>query len=105
MAAGGARAISFCLHGPPGTAKSAFARHLAGRLGLDVVEKRASDLLSMWVGETEKGIARAFEEAADERGRRPDRDHQSAIQFASGYEPPLRMGPAAVLEGDLHQIV
>ena len=34
-------------------------------MGLDVLEKRASDLLSMWVGQTEKGIAEAFQEAAD----------------------------------------
>ena len=60
-------ALSFCFYGLPGTGKSAYARHLAGRLGVDVVERRASDLLSMWVGETEKGIARAFEEAADRR--------------------------------------
>ena len=60
-------ALSFCFHGLPGTGKSAYARHLAARLGIDVVERRASDLLSMWVGETEKGIARAFEEAADRR--------------------------------------
>lgn len=63
----GVAALSFCFHGLPGTGKSAYARHLAGRLGIDVVEKRASDLLSMWLGETEKGIARAFEEAADRR--------------------------------------
>ncbi len=60
-------ALSFCFHGLPGTGKSAYARHLAARLGLDVVVRRVSDLLSMWVGETEKGIARAFEEAADRR--------------------------------------
>ena len=67
VCATGERALSFCFHGLPGTGKSAFARHLAERLGLDVVEKRASDLLSMWVGECEKNIARAFEEAADRR--------------------------------------
>ncbi|WP_424361188.1 ATP-binding protein [Methylocystis parvus] len=61
------RALSFCFHGPPGTGKSAYARHLAEALGLDVVEKRASDLLSKWVGETEKAIRDAFEEAADRR--------------------------------------
>ena len=41
------------------------ARHLAARMGLAVFEKRASDLLSIWVGESEKGIARAFEEVPD----------------------------------------
>ncbi|MGI8840338.1 MAG: AAA family ATPase [Caulobacteraceae bacterium] len=67
VVASGEAALSFCLHGLPGTGKSAFARHLAARLGLDVIEKRASDLLSMYVGESEKAIARAFEEAADSR--------------------------------------
>ncbi len=63
----GETALSFCLHGLPGTGKSAYARYLAERMGLDVIEKRASDLLSMWLGESEKQIARMFEEAADRR--------------------------------------
>jgi SpoVK/Ycf46/Vps4 family AAA+-type ATPase len=62
-----ARALSFCLSGPPGAGKSAYARHLAERLDLDVLEKRYSDLSSMWLGESEKAIAAAFEEAADLR--------------------------------------
>jgi SpoVK/Ycf46/Vps4 family AAA+-type ATPase len=62
-----ARALSFCLSGPPGAGKSAYARHLAERLDLDVLEKRFSDLSSMWLGESEKAIAAAFEEAADLR--------------------------------------
>ncbi|PTX43893.1 ATPase family protein associated with various cellular activities (AAA) [Gemmobacter caeni] len=32
-------------------------------MGLQVVEKRASDLMSKWVGESEQNIARAFAEA------------------------------------------
>ncbi|GLS81054.1 AAA family ATPase [Paracoccus marinus] len=58
--------LSFCLDGPAGTGKSAWARHLARQLGLPVIEKRASDLLSMWVGGTEKAIARAFADARAE---------------------------------------
>ena len=59
------RHFSLCLQGPPGTGKSAYVRHLAGRLGLEVIQKRGSDLMSMWVGGTEKQIAEAFAEARD----------------------------------------
>jgi len=61
----GERRFSLCLQGPPGTGKSAFVRYLAERLSLEVVQKRASDLLSMWIGETEQRIAAAFAEARD----------------------------------------
>ncbi|MDR5655188.1 AAA family ATPase [Ruixingdingia sedimenti] len=57
------RRVSFCLEGPAGTGKSAWARHLARVIGMPVIEKRASDLISKWVGESEQNIARAFAEA------------------------------------------
>ena len=62
----GGKQFSLCLQGPPGTGKSAFVRYLAERLGLPVTQKRASDLMSMWVGETEQRIAAAFAEARAE---------------------------------------
>ena len=55
--------FSLCLYGAPGTGKSAFACHLAEKMGLQVIQKRASDLMGMFVGQTEKNIARAFNEA------------------------------------------
>lgn len=58
-----ARRFSLCLYGPPGTGKSAYARHLAERLGLEALQRRASDLISPYVGETEQRIAAAFAEA------------------------------------------
>ena len=61
----GEQHFSLCLQGPPGTGKSAFVRYLAERKGLEVMQKRASDLMSMWVGETEHKIAAAFAEARD----------------------------------------
>ena len=60
------RRISFCLEGPAGTGKSAWARHLARVIGMPVIEKRASDLMSKWLGESEQNIARAFSEARAE---------------------------------------
>jgi SpoVK/Ycf46/Vps4 family AAA+-type ATPase len=60
---GGARNISLLLSGPSGTGKSAFARHLAERMGLAVLQKRGSDLFGPYVGQTERQIANAFAEA------------------------------------------
>jgi SpoVK/Ycf46/Vps4 family AAA+-type ATPase len=60
-------ALSFCLSGPPGTGKSAYARYLAERLNCDVLERRYSDIVSKYVGDSEKAIAQVFEEAADQR--------------------------------------
>ncbi|MBN9278950.1 MAG: AAA family ATPase, partial [Hyphomicrobium sp.] len=65
LVAAQARAFSICLSGPPGTGKSAFARDLARRLGLEIILKRASDILGPYVGETERQIAGAFEEARE----------------------------------------
>jgi SpoVK/Ycf46/Vps4 family AAA+-type ATPase len=62
---GAVKAFSLCLYGVSGTGKSAYVRYLAKRLGLEVLHKRASDLISCWIGETEKNIARAFSEAID----------------------------------------
>lgn len=59
------RAFSMCLYGPPGTGKSAYVRWLAHELGIEVIQKRASDLLSKWVGENERNIAAAFAEARE----------------------------------------
>ena len=62
---GADRAVSFLLSGPPGSGKSAWVRHLAERMGLQVLQKRASDLLDAFVGGTERNIADAFAEARD----------------------------------------
>jgi transitional endoplasmic reticulum ATPase len=55
--------VSLCLHGPPGTGKSAFVGHLARRLERPLLVRRPSDLLGPYVGETEQKIAAAFAEA------------------------------------------
>ena len=55
-----------CLFGPPGTGKTAYGRWLAEQMGVPLIVKRASDLMSKWVGENEKNIARAFRQAEQE---------------------------------------
>lgn len=57
--------FSLCLYGASGTGKSAYARYLAEQLGLDVLHRRASDLISCYVGETEQNIAKAFAQAKE----------------------------------------
>jgi hypothetical protein len=65
-APGAACDFSILLTGPPGTGKTALAALVAERLDRPLKVKRASDLLSKWVGETEANIAGAFAEARDE---------------------------------------
>ena len=55
--------INLLFWGPPGTGKSEYARHLACTLGKNLVVKTASELLDAYVGNTEKLIRAAFEEA------------------------------------------
>ena len=59
--------FSLCLYGEPGTGKSLYARYLAKQIGCEVILKRASDLMSMWVGGTEANIAAAFAEAKSKK--------------------------------------
>jgi transitional endoplasmic reticulum ATPase len=65
LVGGQERAFSLCLFGAPGTGKSAFARYLAGRLGMQILQVRASDILGMYVGQSERNIAAVFEEARE----------------------------------------
>lgn len=55
--------VSACMYGAPGTGKTELARHIADELGKPLMVRRASDILSMWVGESEKQIARMFADA------------------------------------------
>ena len=59
--------FTICSYGAPGTGKSAYAEYLAELLNMSIVKKKTSDLLSMWVGGTERNIANAFREAKDSK--------------------------------------
>jgi len=59
------KAYSLLLYGEPGCGKTYYANYLAQELGMEVLKKKASDMLSRYVGESEKQIAAAFKEAID----------------------------------------
>jgi SpoVK/Ycf46/Vps4 family AAA+-type ATPase len=56
---------AMCFYGPPGTGKTALGHHLARELEMPLIVKRASDILSPYVGETEQKIAAMFKEASE----------------------------------------
>jgi hypothetical protein len=49
--------------GPSGTGKTLAAEVIAGDLGLDLVQVDLSQIVSKWIGETEKHLARLFDAA------------------------------------------
>jgi MoxR-like ATPase len=51
------------LSGPPGTGKTMLACLIANALGLDLYQIDLSQVVSRWVGETEKQLARTFDQA------------------------------------------
>ena len=54
------------LYGPPGCGKTAFAHYLSEIADRPLMLKRASDLISMWLGETEKNLREMFREATQD---------------------------------------
>ena len=59
--------FSFLFTGMPGTGKTQLGRHIAKLLQRKLLVKRMSDIMSCYVGETEKNIAEVFAEASDNK--------------------------------------
>jgi hypothetical protein len=57
---------SLCFWGIPGAGKTQLAEHIAVELDLPILMRSASELLSMWLGETEQQISKMFAEAESE---------------------------------------
>jgi transitional endoplasmic reticulum ATPase len=51
------------LYGPPGTGKTLIAKAVAGELDADFYYIKASDIMSKWVGQSEKKVAELFSKA------------------------------------------
>ena len=58
-----ARGVRVLLTGPPGTGKSLAAEALATAAGTDLCRVDTAQLVSKWIGETEKNLAAAFDVA------------------------------------------
>jgi transitional endoplasmic reticulum ATPase len=61
-----AKAGRICLYGPPGTGKTAFGRWLATQMDVPLHAKKVSDIVSPYIGQTERNLAKVFREAAAE---------------------------------------
>jgi hypothetical protein len=57
---------SLCFWGIPGAGKTQLAEHIAVELDMPILMRSASELLSMWLGETEQQISKMFAEAENE---------------------------------------
>ena len=64
-ASGGEGGIRMLFYGLSGTGKTELARYIAKKLHKRILTRRASDILGMYVGDEEKNIRQAFEEAEE----------------------------------------
>ena len=55
--------LNFLFQGPPGTGKTEFVKYVAQYLDIPLTIKCGSDLISKWLGESEKNIANMFKSA------------------------------------------
>ncbi len=58
------RALTALFYGAPGTGKTMAATLVAAELGKELIRVNLSEVASKWIGETEKNLARVFDEAA-----------------------------------------
>ena len=84
------RGVSAILAGPPGTGKTMVAQLLANELGFDLYRIDLSQVVNKYIGETEKNLARIFEEAESRTpccsSTRPTRCSRSAPRCKSSND-------------------
>ena len=61
------KGIRILFYGLSGSGKTNLAHYIADAIGKKLLCKNASDILGMFVGESEKNIAKAFEEAKEQK--------------------------------------
>lgn len=88
------RALTILLQGPPGTGKTHFARRLSSLLGMPLHAKTASEILSPYVGMTEKTIRAVFRQA----------ERESAVLFLDEIDSLLSSRESAVRSWEVTQV-
>ncbi|BFI75885.1 ATPase AAA [Sulfurisphaera ohwakuensis] len=75
------------LYGPPGTGKTMLARAVAHESGANFIAINGPELMSMWVGETERAIREVFKKARQSSPTIIFFDEIDAIAVARGADP------------------
>ena len=75
------------LYGPPGTGKTMLARAVAHESGANFIAINGPELMSMWVGETERAIREVFRKARQASPAIIFFDEIDAIATARGADP------------------
>jgi transitional endoplasmic reticulum ATPase len=74
------------LYGPPGTGKTLLAKAVANESEANFIQVKGPSLLSMWVGESEKGVRKIFERARQVSPCIVFFDEMDALASRRGYE-------------------
>jgi transitional endoplasmic reticulum ATPase len=74
------------LYGPPGTGKTLLAKAVANESEANFIQIKGPSLLSMWVGESEKGMRKIFERARQVSPCIVFFDEIDALASRRGYE-------------------
>ncbi len=78
--------LNILFYGAPGTGKTELAKHIARSLNRKLVIKRASEILSCFVGETEQNIRKMFREAEEKKAILFLDEADSFLQERSGAD-------------------
>ena len=101
------------LYGPPGTGKTLLAKAVATESGANFIAVRGPEILSKWVGESERAIREIFKKARQYAPSVIFFDEIDAIAYMRGTEIGTRVGERIVsqllteMDGitDLHDVV
>jgi transitional endoplasmic reticulum ATPase len=80
------------IYGPPGTGKTMLAKAVATESQANFIQVKGPELLSKWVGESEKGVRKVFERARQVAPCIVFFDEIDALASRRGYEQGTKVG-------------